>query len=253
LTKREARDIYGTTSRWHDGMEHFTDRRDAGQRLARALAGRELDRPVVLGLPRGGVPVAAELARMLDAPLDVLVVRKLGLPRQPEVAMGAIGERGARVLNEDVLRHGSVSARDLEAVERRERAELEARVHRFRGDALPVDLTGRTAVIVDDGVATGATARVAALVARELGAASVVLAIPVAAPDSLAELAAMLEIDEVVCLSAPPGFMAVGMHYLDFSQTSDAEVQEILEAARSNREGRATDATAEPGTNSGSR
>jgi len=216
-------------------MEYFTDRRDAGRRLAQAFAGRELERPVVLGLPRGGVPVAAEVARALDAPLDVLVVRKLGLPRQPEVAMGAIGERGARVLNDDVLRYGGVHAKDLEAVERRERAELEARVRRFRGDAPPVDLTGRTAVIVDDGVATGATARVAALVARKLGAASIVVAMPVGAPDSLAELAAMPEVDEVVCLSAPPGFMAVGMHYLDFTQTSDAEVQSILDAARSGR------------------
>lgn len=214
-------------------MEHFTDRRDAGRRLARVFAGRELARPVVLGLPRGGVPVAAELAQVLHAPLDVLVVRKLGLPRQPEVAMGAIGERGARVLNDDVLRYGAVRKSDLEAVERHERAELEARVRRFRGDAPPVDLSGRTAVIVDDGVATGATARVAALVAHELGAASVVLAMPVGASDSIAELAAMPEVDEVVCLSTPPGFMAVGMHYLDFRQTSDAEVQQILEASRS--------------------
>ena len=206
-------------------MDHFTDRRDAGRRLAQAFAGRVLNRPVVLGLPRGGVPVAAELAAAIHAPLDVLVVRKLGLPRQPEVAMGAIGERGARVLNDDVLRHGAVRAADLAAVEQRERAELEARVRRFRGDAPPIDLTGRTAVIVDDGVAS--------LVARELGAASVVLAMPVGAPDSLAELAAMPEVDEVVCLSAPPGFMAVGMHYLDFRQTADAEVQAILEAARS--------------------
>ena len=213
-------------------MDHFTDRRDAGRRLAQAFAGRVLDRPVVLGLPRGGVPVAAELAAAIHAPLDVLVVRKLGLPRQPEVAMGAIGERGARVLNDDVLRHGAVRAAELAAVEQRERAELEAREGRFLGDAPPIDLTGRTAVIVDDGVATGATARVACLVARELGAASVVVAMPVGAPDSLAELAAMPEVDEVVCLSAPPGFMAVGMHYLDFRQTADAEVQAILEASR---------------------
>ena len=113
-------------------MEHFTDRRDAGRRLARVFAGRELSRPVVLGLPRGGVPVAAELAQVLHAPLDVLVVRKLGLPRQPEVAMGAIGERGARVLNDDVLRYGAVRKADLEAVERHERAELEARVRSLR-------------------------------------------------------------------------------------------------------------------------
>ncbi|HEU0181598.1 MAG TPA: phosphoribosyltransferase family protein [Agromyces mariniharenae] len=220
-------------------MEHFTDRRDAGRRLARAFAGRAIDRPVVLGLPRGGVPVADELARALGAPLDVLVVRKLGLPRQPEVAMGAIGERGARVLNDDVLRYGRVRDAELAAVERKERAELESRVARFRGGAAPVDLTGRTAVIVDDGVATGATARVAAVVAKELGAASVVLAMPVGAPDSMAELAGMPEVDEVVCLSTPPGFMAVGMHYLDFRQTSDAEVQQILEASRESGAGRA--------------
>jgi putative phosphoribosyl transferase len=211
-------------------MDRFKDRSDAGRRLAQALEGRKLERPVVLGLPRGGVPVAAELSRALDAPLDVLVVRKLGLPRQPEVAMGAIGERGARVLNDDVIRLGSVSPAELEKVERRERSELESRIARFRGDAPPVDLVGRTAIIVDDGVATGATARVACLVARELGAASVIVATPVGAPDSLDELAAMPEVDEVVYLSAPSGLMAVGMHYLDFTQTSDAEVQDILEA-----------------------
>jgi putative phosphoribosyl transferase len=214
-------------------MDRFKDRSDAGRRLAQALEGRKLERPVVLGLPRGGVPVAAELSRALDAPLDVLVVRKLGLPRQPEVAMGAIGERGARVLNDDVIRLGSVSPAELEKVERRERSELESRIARFRGDAPPVDLVGRTAIIVDDGVATGATARVACLVARELGAASVIVATPVGAPDSLGDLAAMPEVDEVVCLSAPSGFMAVGMHYLDFGQTTDAEVQAILEGARS--------------------
>ena len=212
-------------------MDYFNDRRDAGRQLAQAFEGRMLDRPVVLGLPRGGVPVAAELARALHAPLDVLVVRKLGLPHQPEVAMGAIGERGARVLNDDVLRSSGVSDAQLAAVERRERAELEARVSRFRGEAPIIDLAGRTAVIVDDGVATGATARVACRVARELGAASVILATPVGARDSIAELAAMPEVDEVVCLSTPRGFMAVGMHYIDFSQTTDAEVQQILAEA----------------------
>lgn len=214
-------------------MDYFSDRRDAGRRLAEAFEGRQLDRPVVLGLPRGGVPVAAELARALGAPLDVLVVRKLGLPRQPEVAMGAIGEHGARVLNDDVLRSGGVSDEQLAAVERRERAELESRVTRFRAGSPAVDLTGRTAVIVDDGVATGATARVACIVARELGAASVILATPVGAPDSIAEIAAMPEVDEVVCLSTPRGFMAVGMHYLDFSQTTDDEVRAILAEAHS--------------------
>lgn len=213
-------------------MDRFRNRVEAGRQLAAAFGGSEIARPVVLGLPRGGVPVAAEVARSLGAPLDVLVVRKLGSPRQPEVAMGAIGERNARVLNDDVVRAGAVTSADFTAVERRERAELEARVSRFRGDAASVDLTGRTAIIVDDGVATGATARVASLVARELGAASVVIAVPVGAPDSLAELGEMPGVDAVICLSAPPGFAAVGLHYLDFRQTTDAEVLRILEAAR---------------------
>jgi putative phosphoribosyl transferase len=162
----------------------------------------------------------------------VLVVRKLGLPNQPEVAMGAIGEQGARVLNDDIA--AAVSASELARIELRERDELDARLRRFRGDLPPVDLVGRTAVIVDDGIATGATARVACLVARARGASRIVVATPVAAPDSLAALEAMREVDEVVCLSAPAGFMAVGMHYLDFTQTTDAEVQALLEAARAN-------------------
>ncbi len=219
-------------------MDRFRDRVDAGRQLSHAFEGRELRRPVILGLPRGGVPVAAELARALDAPLDVLVVRKLGLPHRPEVAMGAIGERGARVLNEDVLAASAVSDDELASVERRERSELESRVARFRGDAEPVELRGRTAIIVDDGVATGATARVASIVAHELGAASVVVAVPVGAADSIADLEAMPDVDEVVCLSTPGDFMAVGLHYTDFRQTTDAEVQELLSAARRERRDR---------------
>ncbi|MET4157618.1 phosphoribosyltransferase family protein [Agromyces sp. PvR057] len=209
----------------------FEDRRDAGRRLASLL--REhgpWSHPVVLGIPRGGVPVAAPVADALA--LDVLVVRKLGLPRHEEVAMGAIGEQGARVLNEDVLRHGGVDERTLGAVERRERAELESRVRRFRGDAPPVDLAGRTAIIVDDGVATGATARVACLVARQRGAASVVLAVPVASPDAAVDLVASPAIDELVCLATPSAFMAVGQYYLEFTQTTDAEVQALLASSR---------------------
>jgi putative phosphoribosyl transferase len=211
-------------------MEQFRNRTEAGRLLAAALEGHDLQHPVVLGLPRGGVPVADQVARALDAPLDVLVVRKLGLPSQPEVAMGAIGEQGARVLNDDIA--GYASSADLARVEQRERDELEARVRRFRGDLPPIDLTGRDAVIVDDGIATGATARVACLVAHARGASRVVVATPVAPPDSLASIAAMPEVDDVVCLSTPQGFMAVGMHYLDFGQTTDAEVQALLEVSR---------------------
>ncbi|GAA1834263.1 phosphoribosyltransferase [Agromyces salentinus] len=211
----------------------FEDRRDAGRRLAQALVERgPWADAVVLGLPRGGVPVAAEVAAALDAPLDVLIVRKLGLPAQPEVAMGAIGERGGRVLNPDVVRDGRVDDRELAAVERRERAELESRVVRFRGGGHPLEIAGRTAIIVDDGVATGATAKVACTVARASGAASVVLAVPVAAADAVADLVASPEVDEVVCLMVPPFFMAVGLHYVDFRQTTDAQVQEILRGAR---------------------
>ncbi|KQZ07653.1 phosphoribosyltransferase [Agromyces sp. Root1464] len=213
-------------------MEHFKDRTDAGRRLAAALAGVDLGQPVVLGLPRGGVPVAAPIAAALGAPLDVLVVRKLGVPGQPEVAMGAIGEQGARVLNDDIVDSVFVSPGELRDIERVERAELDARVARFRGGEPPISLEGRTAVIVDDGVATGATARVAAVVAKARGATRVVLAVPVGASDSIGSLAADPAVDEIVCLSVPPGFMAVGMHYLDFAQTTDAQVAELLAAAR---------------------
>ncbi|MFF2372751.1 phosphoribosyltransferase [Agromyces sp. NPDC058110] len=211
----------------------FDDRRDAGRRLAHLLAERgSWPDTVVLGLPRGGVPVAAPIAEVLSLPLDVLVVRKLGLPRHEEVAMGAIGEQGVRVVNEQVLRFELVDDRSLAGVERRERSELEARVRRFRGGAPAVDLTDRTALLVDDGVATGATAKAASLVARALGAASVVLAVPVAAPDAAVDLVGWPAIDELVCLATPAGFMAVGQSYLDFTQTTDAEVQALLAAHR---------------------
>lgn len=217
-------------------MNAFANRHDAGAALAERLLdelGGTAPAPVVLGLPRGGVPVAAPVAAALGARLDVLVVRKLGTPGRPELAMGAIGEAGARVLNDDILAGSRVARAELAAVERRERAELEARVARFRGGREPIPLTGRTVVLVDDGIATGATMRVACRVARARGAARLIVATPVAAPESLAEIAAMPEVDEVVCLLAPPGFMAVGMHYLDFRQTEDEEVARLLAAARS--------------------
>jgi putative phosphoribosyl transferase len=203
--------------------ERFRDRVDAGRQLGARVAARGFTESVVLGLPRGGVPVAAEVARALGAPLDVLIVRKLGYPPQPEVAMGAIGEGGVRVLNDDIA--ARVPSADVAAVERRERAVLDERVRRLRGGRMPLELQGRTAIVVDDGVATGATARVACRVARALGADRVVLAVPVAAPEVIVDLP---EADEVICLSAPAGFMAVGMHYLDFRQTTDAEVSALL-------------------------
>ena len=210
-------------------MRNFENRRDAGRQLAALLERRDWGDAVVLGLPRGGVPVADEVARALGAPLDVLIVRKLGLPRQPELAMGAIGEQGARVVNDDVVRTGGVSDEEFAAVEAREEAELEARERRFRGGRPPLPLTGRTAIVVDDGLATGATARVACEVARARGAGRVVLAVPVAPAEALATATWA---DEVVCVEGLEWFMAVGLHYLDFRQTTDAEVAEILESAQ---------------------
>jgi putative phosphoribosyl transferase len=209
-------------------MSIFKDRVDAGRQLGRRLAELRGQDVVVLGLPRGGVPVAFEVAAALDAPMDVIVVRKLGLPYQPELAMGAIGEGGARVLEEHVLAQTRVSDQELQAVEERERAVLENRVARFRKGRTREDLTGRIAVIVDDGIATGSTARVACRIARKLGAARVILAVPVAPAETLA---ALTEPDEVVCLATPRLFTAVGYHYRDFSPTEDDEVLQLLDLA----------------------
>lgn len=211
-------------------MVAFLNRSDAGRRLGKRLAGLRGQDVVVLGLPRGGVPVAFEVAKALDAPLDVIVVRKLGVPFQPEVAMGAIGEGSVRVLDPRTISAARVSQEDLRQVEQRERAVLESRVARLRKGRHPVDLTGRTVVIVDDGIATGSTARVACQVARQLGAAKVVLAVPVAPARAVVELK---EPDDVVCLLSPQDFKAVGYYYRDFSPTEDREVVQLLDAAAS--------------------
>lgn len=181
---------------------------------------------MVLGLPRGGVPVAFEVATALGAPLDVIVVRKLGVPYQPELAMGAIGEDGARVLNAATVRAADVSADELAVVEQRERTELARRSERFRRDKGRIELAGRTAVIVDDGVATGSTARAACEVARAQGAARVVLAVPVAPPEAAERFAGAA--DEVVVLQEPERFYGVGQFYDEFTQTTDDEVVALL-------------------------
>ena len=207
----------------------FIDRADAGRRLAARLQPLRGEAVVVLGLPRGGVPVAYEVARALDAPLDVIVVRKLGVPFQPELGMGAIGEDGVRIINEEVIHVAGVSASQLDEVEARERAELERRVRRFRGDRPRVALKGRVVVVVDDGIATGSTARAACQVARAQGAARVVLAVPVAPRDWEVRFGA--DADEFVCLDTPEPFYAIGQFYDDFAQTSDEEVIACLERA----------------------
>ncbi|MGQ0433711.1 MAG: phosphoribosyltransferase family protein [Microthrixaceae bacterium] len=203
----------------------FADRVDAGRRLADRLGSRPGDL-VVLALPRGGVPVAAEVARALDAPLDVILVRKLGVPAQPELAMGAIGEGGIQIANEDVIRLGRVTSEQWTAIVEREGAELARRAQRFRGDRPRVPVVGRTAVLVDDGIATGATAMAACRVARALGAARIVLAVPVASRSAVEALRPA--VDEIVCLETPIEFRAVGQWYHDFSQTTDDEVVAIL-------------------------
>jgi putative phosphoribosyl transferase len=211
----------------------FLDRSDAGRRLAKRMLHLRGEDVVVLALPRGGVPVAAEVARALGAPLDVIVVRKLGVPVQPELGMGAIGEGDVRIINPEVVAITHVTDAEIAAVERRERAELDRRARRFRGERPRTPLAGRTAIIVDDGIATGSTARAACQVARAQGAARVVLAVPVAPPSACSALAA--DADEVICLETPGHFLAIGEWYQDFSQTSDREVVSLLQRAAAER------------------
>jgi putative phosphoribosyl transferase len=204
----------------------FDNREVAGRRLAVLLAPLGNDRPVVLALPRGGVPVAAQVARALRAPLDVIVVRKLGLPFQPELGFGAIGEGGIRLTDSDLVHRVGLTAWDIAQVEANERRELDRRVRRYRGDRPPISIEGRTVIIVDDGLATGATARTAVAIARARGARRIIVAVPVAPSQTVKEL--QKDADQVVSLVTPPHFVAVGLWYRDFEQTSDAEVAALL-------------------------
>lgn len=204
----------------------YDDRRAAGRLLAEGLAQLRGQDVVVLGLPRGGVPVAAEVARWLAAPLDVLVVRKLGVPRQPEWGFGAIGEGGVRVLNRDVVAEAGLEAAEQEAVEAAERAELDRRVRSYRQGRPASPVAGRTVVVVDDGIATGATAEAACRVVRGQGAARIVLAVPVGPAHSVARLARVA--DEVVCPRTPEVLGSVGAWYRHFAQVSDEEVTSLL-------------------------
>ena len=216
----------------------FADRADAGRALATALQAHQgAAGTVVLGLPRGGVPVAYEVAMALDLPLDVLVVRKLGLPWQPELAMGAIASGGALVTNDEVVRHLGGDRAAFDAVRAREQAELERRERDFRGDQPPLDMHGRTGILVDDGLATGATMEAAVRALKALGARRVIVAVPVASGEARDRIAAVA--DEVVCLATPMLFSAVGQWYGDFGQTEDAEVRELLARARARLGGRA--------------
>ena len=207
----------------------FRDRRHAGTLLGERVRLLALSDPVVLGLPRGGVVVAAEVARALGAPLDLLVVRKLGAPGNPELGIGAIAEEGVTVFNEGLIARLRVSPAEIEAVAEREHRELVRRTAAYRRGRLPVPLAGRSVVVVDDGLATGYTARAAVAAARARGAAVVVLAVPVAAPETVAEFSSLVE--RVVCVEVPEFLFAVGAAYADFSQTGDEEVERLLAAA----------------------
>lgn len=210
----------------------FRDRTHAGRELASALEDRKgEDGLLVLALPRGGAPVACEVAEALDAPLDVFLVRKLGVPGREELAFGAIASGGARVLNDDVVRALGISDATIDQVAAAEEKELRRRERAYRGDRPPPDVEGRAVVLVDDGLATGASMRAAVRAVREEGAGSVTVAAPVAAPDTVATMHE--EADRVVAALTPPSFGAVGAWYERFEQTSDDEVVEILERARS--------------------
>jgi putative phosphoribosyl transferase len=213
----------------------FRDRVDAGRQLATRLETLDRDGLIALGLPRGGVVIASEVAAALGIPLDVIVVRKLGVPFQPELAMGAIGEDGIRVIDQRVVRAAGISERRIKTVEERERVELARRAQRFRGGRPRLDLSGATALILDDGIATGSTARAAVEVARKLGANCVVVAAPVTSAEAARTLSDVA--DQVVYLAAPPGFLAIGEFYADFSPTSDTEVVKLLESSQTGRTG----------------
>ncbi len=207
----------------------FADRADAGRRLAAMLEYLRGEPVVVLGLPRGGVPVALEVAQALGAPLDVIVVRKLGVPSQPELGMGAVGEDGVQVINREVVQAARVPADELAAVQIREQARVDARAARYRAARPREPLAGRTAVVVDDGIATGSTAKAACQVARAHGAARVVLAVPVAPQGWQAQFVGSA--DELVCVRTPRDFFAIGAFYADFPQTTDDEVIACLQRA----------------------
>ncbi len=219
------------------GEAPFRDRKDAGRQLAEQLDRYRDEDPVVLALPRGGVPVGYEVARALKAPLDVFIARKLGAPNQPELGIGAVAQDGARVLNERIVRQISASEEYIERIAAEETAEAERRLKLFRGEGHPEPkVRERTAILVDDGVATGVTTRAAIQALQRRNPRRLVLAVPVCAAQT-AELLRQ-EVDELICLQTPSDLVAIGLWYQNFEQTSDEEVIELLERARREQEER---------------
>jgi len=214
----------------------YADRHEAGRRLAEALKAHAGTDAVVLALPRGGVVVGYEVAHALGLQLDVIVARKLGAPHNPEFGFGAVGPGGVRYVDEQSAETLRLTAEQIDRIAAQEAQEVERRLRRYRGEQPMPDLAGRTAIIVDDGLATGVTARAAVHVVRQWHPASVVLAVPVAPPQTARELRD--EVDELVCVDTPAWFMAVGQFYHDFSQTTDEEVVELLRRARAEFEGK---------------
>jgi putative phosphoribosyl transferase len=210
-------------------MNKYRDRQEAGRHLAVELAEWAGEAPIVLALPRGGVPVGLEVARALRAPLDVRVVRKVGVPWNPEYGMGAVAEGGQVFLDQELIARVGASAQEVEAAVARAGSEVETRLAELRGARPRLEVAGRTVILVDDGLATGGTARAAARSIRGEGPGHLILAVPVAAPDALAELAG--EVDEVVCPLRPPDLRAIALWYEEFGQVSDAEVRRMLAAS----------------------
>lgn len=210
-------------------MSLFRDRADAGRQLAVRLQPYTDDDVLVLALPRGGVPVGFAIAAVIEAPLDVLIVRKLGTPGQPELAMGAVASGGVRIMNEEVLRFRNIAEDAIEAVAQRELRELTRRELAYRGDRAPLEIAGKVVILVDDGVATGATMKAAIAALRPLAPAKIIVAVPHGAEETCAEL--RREADEVVCLATPWPYVAVGAWYEDFTQVSDSDVAELLRSA----------------------
>jgi putative phosphoribosyl transferase len=230
ISRRRTRRPEATANFSQKAERPFANRADAGQKLATQLmAYAKSPNLLVLALPRGGVPIAYEIAQALHAPLDVFLVRKLGVPGNEELAMGAIASGGVRVLNPEAMSWGDLSDSIIDEVAKREQKELERRERLYRGDRSALDISGRTIILVDDGLATGATMRAAAIALRRKNPLKIVVAVPVAPPETCE--AFRNEVEQVICAITPEPFIAVGAWYSDFPQTSDEEVRQLLEQA----------------------